>query len=66
MTTREFLRFAWTQLTAMRTALVLLLALILAQAISLWIFLDERRLAVQSANRLQILSRTASIISSRE
>lgn len=30
MTTREFLRFAWTQLTAMRTALVLLFALIVA------------------------------------
>ena len=30
MTTREFLRFCWTQLTAMRTALVLLFALILA------------------------------------
>lgn len=30
MTTREFLRFCWTQLTAMRTALVLLFALIVA------------------------------------
>ncbi len=56
------LRGLWPARLAGQLIALLLLALILAQAISLWIFLDERRLAVQSANRLQILSRTASII----
>jgi signal transduction histidine kinase len=56
------LRRLWPTRLAGQLIALLLLALILAQAISLWIFLDERRLAVQSANRLQILSRTASII----
>jgi signal transduction histidine kinase len=57
-----WLRHLWPTRLAGQLIALLLLALILAQAISLWIFLDERRLAVQSANRLQILSRTASII----
>jgi signal transduction histidine kinase len=56
------LRRLWPTRLAGQLIALLLLALILAQAISFWIFLDERRVAVQSANRLQILSRTASII----
>jgi HAMP domain/His Kinase A (phospho-acceptor) domain len=56
------LRRLWPTRLAGQLIALLLLALILAQAISLWIFLDERRVAVQSANRLQILSRTASIV----
>ena len=66
--TRIFARFGarlrrlWPTRLAGQLIALLLLALILAQAISLWIFLDERRVAVQSANRLQILSRTASIV----
>ena len=59
---RARLRRLWPTRLAGQLIALLLLALILAQAISFWIFLDERRLAVQSANRLQILSRTASII----
>jgi signal transduction histidine kinase len=55
-------RRLWPTRLAGQLIALLLLALILAQAISFWIFLDERRVAVQSANRLQILSRTASII----
>jgi signal transduction histidine kinase len=58
----ESLRALWPTRLAGQLIALLLLALILAQAVSLWIFLDERRLAVQSANRLQILSRTASIV----
>ncbi len=57
-----WLRRLWPTRLAGQLIGLLLLALILAQAISFWIFLDERRLAVQAANRLQILSRTASII----
>jgi signal transduction histidine kinase len=57
-----WLRRLWPTRLAGQLIALLLLALILAQAISLWIFLDQRRFAVQSANRLQILSRTASII----
>jgi signal transduction histidine kinase len=56
------LRKLWPTRLAGQLIALLLLALLLAQAISFWIFLDERRLAVQSANRLQILSRTASIV----
>jgi signal transduction histidine kinase len=52
----------WPRRLAGQLIALLLLALILAQAISFWIFLDERRVAVQAANRLQILSRTASIV----
>jgi signal transduction histidine kinase len=56
------IRRLWPTGLAGQLIALLLLALILAQAISFWIFLDERRVAVQSANRLQILSRTASIV----
>jgi signal transduction histidine kinase len=56
------IRALWPRRLAGQLIALLLLALVLAQAISLWIFLDERRVAVQSANRLQILSRTASIV----
>ena len=56
------LRRLWPSRLAGQLIALLLLALILAQAISFWIFLDQRRQAVQAANRLQILSRTASIV----
>ena len=56
------IRRLWPTRLAGQLIALLLLALILAQAVSFWIFLDERRVAVQSANRLQILSRTASIV----
>ncbi len=59
---RSWARRLWPTRLAGQLIALLLLALILAQAISLWVFLDERRFAVQSANRLQILSRTASIV----
>ncbi|MGI9437348.1 MAG: ATP-binding protein [Geminicoccaceae bacterium] len=41
---------------------VLLLALVLAQVITIMIFADERRFAIQAADRAQILGRTASIV----
>jgi signal transduction histidine kinase len=56
------IRRLWPTRLAGQLIALLLLALILAQAVSFWIFLDERRVAVQSANRLQILSRTASMV----
>jgi signal transduction histidine kinase len=62
MTVWSRLRRLWPARLAGQLIALLLLALILAQAISFWIFLDQRRLAVEAANRLQILSRTASIV----
>ncbi len=41
---------------------LLLLALIAAQAVSLLLFLDERRDALRAADRAQVLSRTSSIV----
>ena len=41
---------------------MLLLALILSQAASVLIFMDERRFAIRAAERKQILERTASIV----
>ncbi len=62
MTVWPWLRRLWPARLAGQLIALLLLALILAQAISFGIFLDQRRLAVAAANRLQILSRTASIV----
>ena len=55
------MRRLWPTRLAGQLIALLLLALILAQAISFWVFMDERRVAVQSTIRLQILSRTATI-----
>jgi len=41
---------------------LLLLALIAAQAVSVFLFLDERRVALRAADRAQVLSRTVSIV----
>ena len=52
----------WPKSLAGQMILLLLLALIVSQGISLVIFLDERRHAVREAVRTQVLSRTASVV----
>jgi len=56
------LRRLWPQRLAAQLIALLLLALILAQAASILILADERRAAIRTAERKQILERTASIV----
>ncbi len=52
----------WPRSLAGQMIALLLLALVTAQAISVFLFLDERRHAVRAADRAQVLSRTLSIV----
>ena len=52
----------WPRRLAGQLITLLLLALILSQAASVLIFLDERRFAIRAAERKQILERTASVV----
>ena len=56
------LRRLWPQRLAGQLIALLLLALMLAQAASFLILADERRAAIRTAERKQILERTASIV----
>lgn len=56
------MRRPWPKSLAGQMIALLLLALIVAQAIGVAIFFDERRGAVRAVTRGQILSRTASIV----
>jgi signal transduction histidine kinase len=56
------LRRLWPSGLAGQLIALLLLALLLSQAASVLIFMDERRIAIRSAERKQILERTASIV----
>ena len=58
----SFLRRLWPRRLAGQLIALLLLALILSQAASVVIFMDERRVAIRAAERKQILERTASIV----
>ncbi|MGH6887468.1 MAG: HAMP domain-containing protein, partial [Geminicoccales bacterium] len=58
----SFLRRLWPRRLAGQLIALLLLALILAQAASVAIFMDERRIAIRAAERKQILERTASVV----
>jgi signal transduction histidine kinase len=59
---RSLLRRLWPRRLAAQLITLLLLALILSQAASVLIFMDERRIAIRAAERKQILERTASIV----
>ena len=52
----------WPKSLAGQMIALLLLALVASQVISLVIFLDERRIAVRAADRMQVLSRTVSLV----
>ena len=58
---RRLKRLWPTSLTGQMIAL-LLLALVFAQILTLMIFADERRFAIQAADRSQLLGRTASVV----
>jgi signal transduction histidine kinase len=58
----QVLRRLWPRRLAAQLITLLLLALILSQAASVLIFMDERRVAIRAAERKQILERTASIV----
>jgi signal transduction histidine kinase len=58
----NLLRRLWPRRLAAQLITLLLLALILSQAASVLIFMDERRIAIRAAERKQILERTASIV----
>ncbi|MGH6896231.1 MAG: ATP-binding protein, partial [Geminicoccaceae bacterium] len=58
----DLLRRLWPRRLAGQLIALLLLALILSQAASVLIFMDERRIAIRAAERKQILERTASVV----
>jgi signal transduction histidine kinase len=57
-----FLRRLWPRRLAGQMIALLLLALVLAQVITLLIFADERTSAIRTVERKQILERTASVL----
>ena len=59
---RRILRALWPRRLAAQLIALLLSALVVSQAVSLAILLDERRLALRAAERAQVLARTASIV----
>ena len=59
---QRLLRALWPRRLAGQLIALLLLALVVSQAVSLVILLDERRLALRAAERAQVLARTASIV----
>ena len=59
---RRLLRALWPRRLAAQLIALLLSALVVSQAVSLIILLDERRLALRAAERAQVLARTASIV----
>jgi hypothetical protein len=59
---RGALRALWPKRLAAQLIALLLFALVAAQGVSLAILLDERRHALRSAERAQVLARTASIV----
>ena len=58
----SILRGLWPRRLAGQLIALLLVALMLSQAASIVIFMDERRVAIRSAERKQILERTASVV----
>lgn len=56
------LRRLWPGSLAGQILLVVIVALLLGQGLALLIFADERREAVRTANREQVLTRTASLV----
>lgn len=58
----SLLRRLWPKRLAGQMIALLLIALMLAQFITLAIFADERRLAIRAADRAQLLGRTVSIV----
>ena len=52
----------WPRSLAGQLVLIVLVALLAGQALSLLIFADERRAAVRAANREQVLARTAGLV----
>ncbi len=58
----RWLRRLWPKRLAGQMIALLLMALVLAQIITLMIFADERRLAIRAADRAQLLGRTVSIV----
>jgi signal transduction histidine kinase len=59
---QRLLRALWPRRLAAQLIALLLSALVVSQAVSLVILLDERRLALRAAERAQVLARTASIV----
>jgi len=57
-----WLKRLWPKHLAGQMIALLLLALLLAQIITLMIFVDEQRLAIRAADRAQLLGRTVSVV----
>lgn len=57
-----WLKYLWPKRLAGQLIALLLIAMVLAQIITLMIFADERRLAIRAADRAQLLGRTVSIV----
>ena len=57
-----WLRRFWPKRLAGQMIALLLLGLVLAQILTLIIFVDERRIAIRAADRAQLLGRTVSIV----
>lgn len=58
----ERLKRLWPKRLAGQMIALLLMALVLAQIITITIFADEQRLAIRAADRAQLLGRTVSIV----
>jgi signal transduction histidine kinase len=52
----------WSMSLAGQLVLIVLVAMLAGQALSLLIFADERRMALRAANREQVLARTAALV----
>ncbi len=58
----RMLKRLWPKRLAGQMIALLLLALVLAQLVTLMIFVDERRFAIQAADRSQLLGRAVSVV----
>lgn len=58
---RKFLAALWPSTLASQLVILLLAAILVAQALSIWIFQDERRIALVAAARDNLLSRSVSL-----
>ncbi|TYC52308.1 HAMP domain-containing protein [Rhodobacterales bacterium] len=61
--TRKALRHLWPSSLASQLIILLVIAIVVAQALSIWIFRDERRIALVAVARDNLLTRAISVAS---
>lgn len=60
---RRFLGYLWPSTLASQLVILLVIAILVAQALSIWIFHDERRIALVAVARDNLLTRAISVAS---